>query len=233
MCLRARANSHAAVIAGYTSTLFAGGADHDTDLAQAQPARDRDAEIAQLRTGVAKNDPKAMLDLYFEFNTFERGVTYRPQRITRAEAEAALRRAAELGYPDAMWRLAILLNRGSVVKRDAAGARLWAARAAANPPKGTRPADIQVQLGHWLSESDDADERKRGIEMLEALAGKVRGDAQANLALAIRASDPVRARKLLEIRAAHVSGPCAGAAVRHADQGRGWPEGRKTRGLEC
>ena len=167
------------------------------DLARAQTPRDRDAEIAQLRAGVAKNDPKAMLDLYFDFNSFERGVTYRPQRITRAEAEATLRRSAELGYPDAMWRLAVLLNRGSVVKRDPAGARLWAARAAANPPKDTRSADIQVQLGYSFTQSKDADERKRGLAMLEALA-KVRGDAQANLALALRASDPVRARALLE-----------------------------------
>lgn len=167
-------------------------------VAHAQSPRDRDAEIAQLRAAAAQNDPKALLDLYYEHNSFGRGDVNRVPRVSRAEAEQALRRAAELGYPEAMWRLAILLNRGTVVKRDAAGARLWAARALANPPRDTRPSDIQVQLGHWLSKSDNTDERKRGIEILEALAKGGRGDAQAWLALALRQTDPVRARALLE-----------------------------------
>ena len=53
-------------------------------------------------------------------------------------------------------------------------------------------------VGEWLAESDNADERKRGIDILEPLAKAGRGDAQAYLAEAIRGSDPVRARTLLE-----------------------------------
>jgi TPR repeat protein len=43
--------------------------------------------------------------------------------VPRAEAEQALRKAAELAHPDAMLTLAVLLDRGGVVKRDPADAR--------------------------------------------------------------------------------------------------------------
>jgi len=82
------------------------------------------------------------------------------------------------------------------LKRDLVSARIWGERALARPPKGMRANDIQPVVGHWLSQSNDLEVRKRGIALLEALPG--RGDAQAYLAEAIRAGDPVRARKLLE-----------------------------------
>ena len=79
-----------------------------------------------------------------------------------------------------------------------AGARYWGEKALANPPKEMRPADVAVVVGHWLSESGQADERQRGIDILEKLTKAGRRDAQAYLAVAIRGSDPVRARQLLE-----------------------------------
>ncbi|WP_204268352.1 hypothetical protein, partial [Escherichia coli] len=86
--------------------------------------------------------------------------------MTRAEAEAALRRAAEIGHRDAMHMLAVLLDRGGVVKRDADGARLWAERSLAAPPTGTSPADIALLLGRLLSRSERPEERARGLGML-------------------------------------------------------------------
>jgi len=156
----------------------------------------REEAVALMRSAAEQDDPEAWLALYEEHRSFNRHLD-RPQTITRAEAEKALRRAAELGYPDAIFRLATALYRGGVgLKRDLADARIWGERALAHPPKGMRASDIQPVVGHWLSQSADPEVRKRGIGLLEALPG--RGDAQSYLAEAIRAGDPVRARKLLE-----------------------------------
>jgi TPR repeat protein len=153
--------------------------------------------VALMRSAAEQNDdPEAWLALYEEHRSFNRRLD-RPQMITRAEAERALRRAAEIGHPNAIFRLATALYRGGVgLKRDLASARVWGERALAHPPKDMRASDIQPVVGHWLSQSDDPEVRKRGIALLEAMPG--RGDAQAYLAVAIRAGDPVRARKLLE-----------------------------------
>ena len=49
--------------------------------------------------------------------------------VPRAEADHALRKAAELGHPYSQQLLAVLLDRGSTIKRDPAAARYWAERA--------------------------------------------------------------------------------------------------------
>jgi TPR repeat protein len=156
----------------------------------------REEAVALMRSAAEQDDPEAWLALYEEHRSFNRRLD-RPQTITRAEAEKALRRAAELGHPDAIFRLATALYRGGVgLKRDLANGRVWGERALARPPKDMRASDIQPVVGHWLSQSDDPEVRKRGIALLEALPG--RGDAQAYLAEAIRMGDPAHARKLLE-----------------------------------
>jgi len=157
----------------------------------------REEAVTLMRSAAEQDDPEAWLALYEEHRSFNRRLD-RPQTITRAEAEKALRRAAELGYPDAMFRLSTALYRGGVgLKRDLVSARIWGERALAHPPKGMRASDIQPVVGQWLSQSDDPETRKRGLALLEALPG--RGDAQAYLAEAVQPGDPVRARKLLEI----------------------------------
>jgi hypothetical protein len=83
------------------------------------------------------------------------------------------------------------------VKRDPAGAIFWAERAMKKPPKDTTSSDIETRLGHFLAKSDDPANRARGIDILERYA-RTRGDAQSYLALALRGSNPIRARALLE-----------------------------------
>jgi len=158
---------------------------------------DRPGSIALLRAAIGQDDSEAMLDLFNDFNSFDRNPNS-PDLIPRAEAEQALRRAAELGNAAAIWRLVAILKSGGPIKHDPAGARYWAKQALANPPKDMRPVDFQAAAGRFLSESDDADERQRGIALLEPLAKAGRGDVQVVLAAAIRKTDPVRARQLLE-----------------------------------
>jgi hypothetical protein len=97
-----------------------------------------------------------------------------------------------------MLQLMSLLPYGGPIKHDLAQARHWAERLLVNPPKDMRPSDVAVIVGHLLSQSDKADERARNIALLEPLAKSGRGDAQADLAVAIRRDDPVHARQLLE-----------------------------------
>src|SRR5262245_5530467 len=188
----------------------------------------RDEAVRLMRSAAEQDDPEAWLALYEEHRSFNRRLD-RPQTITRAEAEKALRRAAELGHPDAMFRLSTALYRGGVgLKRDLASARIWGERALARPPKGMWASDIQPVAAHWLSQSDDPQVRLRGIALLEALPG--RADAEAYLAEAMRAGDPVRAQAARN-RGAHRSRARAGTAGRDAHCGRGRAEGGAARAL--
>jgi hypothetical protein len=150
-----------------------------------------------------------------------------PQLVKRAEAEHALRKAAELGHAYATLMLAVLLDRGDTVKRDPADAIHWAERAVANPSKDVQVADMQVLLGRLQVKSSDPAERARGIALLEKLAEAGRSDARTELAIAIRASDPARARALLEQA---LSGYAGGAIPPLADmliKGEGGPANPK------
>ena len=71
----------------------------------------RDEFIPLLRAAIAQGDTEAMLALFNDFNSWDRHLG-RPDLIPRAEAEGAFRRAAELGNPDAIFRLASILTRG-------------------------------------------------------------------------------------------------------------------------
>lgn len=164
----------------------------------------RAEELALLRDMAAQGDAQAYMDIYEMYNSYYRSDVSKPQLVNHAEGERSLRKAAELGHPLATMMLAILLDRGSTVKRDKEEAIIWAERAAANPArnpdpiKDVRPIDVQVLLGRLLVKSSDPVRKARGIALLERLGPQGRGDALSYLAEAIRASDPVRARALLE-----------------------------------
>jgi TPR repeat protein len=167
-------------------------------LAHAMPDDQSEAAVALLREAAAQNDADAWYELYEWHKSWERGDLDRVQLVTRAEAERALHRAAELGHPFATQMLAILLDRGDIVKRDPAAARYWADRALANPAKTANRGDLQVLVARLLVKSDQPDERARGLDMLENLSQIGTFGARTNLARAIRSDNPVRARALLE-----------------------------------
>ena len=186
----------------------------------------REASLAPMREAIVQGDTEAMLDLFNDFNSFDRHLD-RPDLIPRDEAERALRRAAELGNAEAIWRLATIKSRGGPFKHDMVEARKWGERAVANPPKEVGAGLVRLVVGHWLSLSDDADQRKRGIALLESLGE--RADAQAYLGEALRKDDPVKARALLEGAVRREPGRLFGAVRRDAAQRRGRPEGREAR----
>ena len=143
-------------------------------------------------------DANSLYEIYDVYKSYYRSDVTKPQLVKRAEAEQAQRKSAELGNTYAILILAVLLDRGSTVKRDPEDAIKWARRALANPDKSVRPVDMQVLLARLLVKSANDPERSQGIDLLEKLAQAGRGDAKAYLASAIRAGDPVRARELLE-----------------------------------
>jgi TPR repeat protein len=167
-------------------------------LARALSADGKRAEaVPLLRAAAAQNDPEANYELYETHKSYDRSDVSKTPLVPRAEAERSLRKAAELGHPYSMWILAVLLDRGSTVKRDPDDAILWAERAMAKPPKDTSQADIEIRLGHFLAKSAKSESKTRGVAILERYA-RGRGDAQSYLAIALRGSDPSRARTLLE-----------------------------------
>jgi TPR repeat protein len=166
-------------------------------LARALTADQRPETVALLRSAAAQGDAEAYYEIYEQHKAWDRH-TDRPPLVTRSEADQALHKAAELGHPFAMQMLAIRLDRGGIVKRDPVAARYWAERAVEHPAKNVRREDLEVLLGRLLAKSDKPDERARGLELLEKLNQVGHFGARADLAEAIRAADPIRARTLLE-----------------------------------
>ena len=136
-------------------------------VARALPHEQKAQSIALLREAAADGDAEANYEIYEYYKSWDRGDLDRKQLVTRAEADRALRKAAELGHPFSTQMLAVLLDRGETVKRDPAAARYWAERAVANPAKDASKADLLVLLGRLLAASDDPQERGRGLEILE------------------------------------------------------------------
>jgi len=167
-------------------------------VARSMPYARKVEAVALLREAAAQDNAEAYYELYEHHKSWDRGDRDKVPTVPRAEADRALRKAAELGHPYSTQMLAILLDRGSTVKRDPVAARYWAERAVANPAKDTSKDDLLVLLGRLLAGSDKADERARGLDILERTAKVGVFGARRELAIAIRKDDPVRARSLLE-----------------------------------
>jgi len=167
-------------------------------VALALPVERRAEELAILREAATQGSPEAWYWIYESHKSWDRGHPDKPQLVTRAEADRALRMAAQLGHPFATKMLAIQLDRGDTVKRDPVAARYWAERAISNPDKETRRGDLVALLGRLLATSDKAEERAHGLDLLERSSKAGVFGAKRELAIAIRRDDPVRARALLE-----------------------------------
>jgi len=168
-------------------------------LARSLMATGQRAEAIPLWRQLAEqNDAGAAFEIYDMYKSYFRGDVDKPQLVKRAEAEQGLRKAAELGDTYAILMLAVLLDRGDTVKRDNTDAIRWAERAVSNPAKDRSRSDMQVLLGRLLVKSEDPVQKMRGLALLERLAQAGPYNAKTQLAIAIRANDPIRARSLLE-----------------------------------
>lgn len=169
-------------------------------VARALPYTQRAEKLALLREAAAQGSAEANYEIYESHKSWDRGDLDKAPMVARAEADRALRKAAELGHPFSTQMPAILLDRGTTVKRDPVAARYWAERALENPPKNEGRAGLQLFLGRLLVGSDKPEDRARGMEILERLSepGYYQYGARTALAIAIRKQDPMRARKLLE-----------------------------------
>ncbi len=169
-------------------------------VARALPYEQKSRSLAMFREAAALGDAEAYYQLYEHHKSWDRGDLDKVPNVSRAEADRALRKAAELGHPYSIRMLANLLDRGTTVKRDPAAARYWAERAIATPGKDESRGDLYVMAARLLVTSDKPEERARGLDILEKLSapGHYQYGAKRELANAIRKDDPVRARKLLE-----------------------------------
>ena len=128
----------------------------------------RDEAIVPLREAAASGDADALVEIFEWHKSWERGDLAHVQIVKRDEAANALRKAAELGNPFAMHRLAVILERGEMVKRDNAQAIYWAERSLQKPDGEWGDADIATLLGRLLTQSDDPAQRARGIDIARA-----------------------------------------------------------------
>ena len=168
-------------------------------LARALSADGQHEEAIVLwRELAAQNDAGAAYEIYDLYKSYYRGDVDKPQLVKRAEAEANLRKAAELGDSYATLILTVLLDRGDTVKRDPEDAIRWAERALANPAKDQTRGQMQVLLGRLLVKSPNPDQKARGLDLRERLAQVGNASGRTQLAIAIRGGDPARARQLLE-----------------------------------
>lgn len=167
-------------------------------VARAMPTEKKVEAMALLREAASQGDAEAYYEIYEHHKSWDRGDLDKVPLVTRAEADHALHKAAELGHPFSTQMLAILLDRGGTVKRDPVAARYWAGRAVANPAKDANTGNLLVLLGRLLVTSAEPDERARGLDILERMAKAGVFGGKRELAIAIRKDDPVRARALLE-----------------------------------
>ena len=108
-------------------------------VARAMPHAQRAEKLALLREAAAQGDAEANYEIYESHKSWDRGDLDKAPMVPRAEADRALRKAAELGHPFSTQMLAILLDRGTTVKRDPVAARYWVERALDNPAKDEEP----------------------------------------------------------------------------------------------
>jgi TPR repeat protein len=167
-------------------------------VALAMPHEQRAQSLAVLREAAAQGSPAAYYWIYESFNSWDRGDYGGAPLVARAEADHAIRMAAQLGHPVGTRMLAILLDRGTTVKRDPVAARYWAERTLSNLAKDSTRGDMVALLARLLVTSDKPEERARGLDLLERASKAGVFGAKRELARAIRHENPVRARELLE-----------------------------------
>jgi TPR repeat protein len=163
-------------------------------LADGQRAK----SIPFLRIAGAGDDSDALYEIFEDHKSWERGDLSKTQLVDRAEADRALRKAAELGNNDAVLALAVRLERGEIVKGDTDEALVWMRKLLVHPPKELTLGDVRERVARLESLSRDPDTKIAGRASLELLARAGRGDAKADLARVIRGEDAARARRLLE-----------------------------------
>ena len=123
-------------------------------VARAMPHAQRAEEARPAARGGRAGHAEANYEIYELHKSWDRGDLDKAPMVPRAEADRALRKAAELGHPFSTQMLAILLDRGTTVKRDPVAARYWAERALDNPAKDESRGSLQVFLGRLLVNSE-------------------------------------------------------------------------------
>jgi TPR repeat protein len=167
-------------------------------VARSMPHEKKVEAIALLREAAAQGDAQAYYEIYEHHKSWDRGDLDKTPLVTRADADQALHKAAELDHAFSTQMLVRRLEDGDIVKRDRVAARYWAERAVANPANDESKGHLWVVLGRLLATSDKPDERARGLDILERMAKADVFGAKRELAIAIRKDDPMRARALLE-----------------------------------
>ena len=164
--------------------------------------------LADVRERAGKGDTQANFILFQSYRTEPRnGAGPRASSdtlVSRAEAEAALRRAAKANMPEAVLTLGQLLFRGGMIKRNRDEAEIWLDRATGMGPDEGRGL-ASATLGEILLFSPDStdEDRTRGLMLAEDALDKGFPSAIRVKARALRegvglGKNPEEARKILE-----------------------------------
>jgi TPR repeat protein len=197
-------------------------------------------DLDSLRERAAKGEAEASYKLFLAYRTEPRGgLGPRAETetlVSRAEAEAGLRKAAEAGLPDAVLALGGLLHTGGMVRGDDEAAKPLLEQAYRTSIGDDRNIAASL-LGELLlfSPASNDDDKTRGLALIdEALQGGVRAAIRAK-AQALREGigtdrNPEQARQILldavEAQNGYAYAPLGAMLLK----GEGGPEDR-ARGL--
>ncbi|KAA2235549.1 tetratricopeptide repeat protein [Salinarimonas soli] len=192
--------------------------------------------VPLLRDIAAEGDLEANYLLHRAYDAIDRdgaGPTVGGRLVTRAEAEAGLRRAAVGGHPEAIADLGRALAVGGAMRRDPVEARIWLERAMAPTARSSRRGDARIYYARLVAVDPLATqaERERAFDIVAEDGGSSRPSARILLGRYLRRgigtqADPARARAIFEelLRHEHLEGEAGAELAEMLLAGEGGPQ---------
>lgn len=197
-----------------------------TQLFSSKPSLD---DVPGVRHLAAKGHPKAQYMLYVAYRDVPRKGAgpeiSNDQLVSREEAEAGLRAAAEQGFFEAVGSLGLALHLGRSVRRDSRAAIPWIEKLYAGSTAQEKNLAAYL-LGDALRSTKNAtaEETARGIKLLdEAISNGVNFAVRSRARAMIKAGDKTGARRYLEAEVKKKNIKAYAAYARMLIEGTGGP----------
>ncbi len=192
--------------------------------------------VPLLRELAAGGDLEANYLLHRAYDVVPRngaGPTIGGKLLSRAEAEAGLRRAAQGGHPEAVADLGRALAAGEAMRRDPVEARDWLEKAMAETARASRRGDARIYYARLVAAEPAATpaEQERAFGFMASDGDLSHPSARILLGRYLRAgigtkADPARARTIFEelLHHEHLEGEASAYLAEMLLTGEGGPK---------